>query len=50
MYNNFIKAFDEHMNLLMSDVEETTNNSIKKNFGLIFIRGDLVVLIIPLSK
>jgi len=38
------------MNLLMSDVKETTNNTNHKNFGLIFIRGDLVILIIPLSK
>ena len=50
MYKYIIQAFDEHMNLLMSDVEETTYNSNKKNFGLIFIRGDLVILIIPLSK
>ena len=37
-----------HLNLLLSDVEETNNeNKEKRNMDLIFIRGDLIILISP---
>lgn len=55
-----IQAYDIHLNLLLSDVEEKiTTKEIdehdgkeiakvaKKYFGLIFVRGDLVILISP---
>jgi small nuclear ribonucleoprotein (snRNP)-like protein len=36
------------MNLLLSDVEESiVDTNEKKNFGLIYLRGDLVILISP---
>jgi len=50
------------MNLLLSDVEEKittyTNdetdsgkiNTEKKNFSLLFLRGDLVIVLIPSNK
>ena len=38
-----------HLNLLLSDVEETNNeNKEKRNMDLIFVRGDLIILISPL--
>jgi len=38
-----------HLNLLLSEVEEINNeNNIKRNMDLIFIRGDLIILISPL--
>jgi len=38
-----------HLNLLLSEVEEINNeNNIKRNMDLIFIRGDLIILICPL--
>jgi small nuclear ribonucleoprotein (snRNP)-like protein len=37
------------MNILLSDVEESINTE-RKNFGLIFVRGDLVIMISPIAK
>ena len=44
-----IQAYDVHLNLLLSEVEETNiENKEKRNMDLIYIRGDLVILISPL--
>ena len=44
-------AFDEHLNIMLSDCKETIfiqNKPIETNFhSLIFIRGDLVVAVSP---
>ena len=58
--SNFIilfQAYDPHMNLLLSDVEEKIIHREqegevieKKSFGLLFLRGDLVTLIVPSNK
>ena len=58
-----IKAYDIHLNLLLSDVEERITTKeldtesgkeltkiIKKNFGLIYVRGDLIIMISPPNK
>jgi small nuclear ribonucleoprotein (snRNP)-like protein len=37
------------MNLLLSDVEERINSE-RKNYGLIFVRGDLVIMVSPIAK
>ena len=53
-YNRELKgklhAYDVHLNLLLSDVEETIDKKETKNFGLIFLRGDLVILISPIMS
>jgi len=56
-------AYDPHLNLLLGDAEEritsievdmVTNQEVtkvkKRNMPLVFVRGDLVVLISPPSK
>ena len=41
----FFQAYDEHLNLMLSNVEETINKEKKRKMNLIFVRGDLIVLI-----
>ena len=43
-----LHAYDIHLNLMMSDVEETINKTTKKSMELIFVRGDLVILLSPI--
>mmetsp|Transcript_7099 Transcript_7099/g.10850 ORF Transcript_7099/g.10850 Transcript_7099/m.10850 type:complete len:90 (-) Transcript_7099:90-359(-) len=55
-----LHAFDQHLNLVLGDVEETLTNTqmdeetgeelIKKStrtIGMLFVRGDIIVLISP---
>jgi len=42
-------SFDEHMNLVLEDAEEISNNEGKK-LGRIIVRGDNVVLVSPGPK
>lgn len=58
-----LHAFDQHLNLVLGDVEETVTTTemddetdeviVKKatrNVGMIFVRGDIVVLVSPPLK
>lgn len=53
-YNRELKGilhgYDVHLNLMMSDVEETIDKKYLKQFGLIFVRGDLVILLSPINN
>lgn len=55
-----LHAYDQHLNMVLSDVEETITTAeedeetgeeivIKKtrNVGMLFVRGDIVVLVSP---
>lgn len=42
-------SFDEHMNLVLENAEEISNNE-KKKLGTIIVRGDNVVLVSPPPK
>jgi len=42
-------SFDQHMNLVLEDAEEISNNEGRK-LGTIIIRGDNVVLVSPPPK
>lgn len=43
-----LHAFDQHMNMVLSEVTEGTSNELvaskQRPFGMLFIRGDLVVM------
>jgi small nuclear ribonucleoprotein len=42
-----LKGFDQHLNLVLEETEDTTNIENQKKLGLIIVRGDNVVLISP---
>jgi len=45
-----LKGFDQHLNLVLDETEDTTNVENVKRLGLIIVRGDNVVLISPPPK
>jgi len=42
-----LKGFDQHLNLVLDETEDTTNPESVKKLGLIIVRGDNVILISP---
>jgi small nuclear ribonucleoprotein len=42
-----LKGFDQHLNLVLEETEDTTNSEGMRKLGLIIVRGDNVVLISP---
>jgi small nuclear ribonucleoprotein len=42
-----LKGFDQHLNLVLEETEDTTVVESQKKLGLIIVRGDNVVLISP---
>ena len=42
-----LKGFDQHLNLVLEETDDTTNPDGIKKLGLIIVRGDNVVLISP---
>ena len=42
-----LKGFDQHLNLVLEETEETTNSEDPKKLGTIIVRGDNVVIISP---
>lgn len=42
-----LKGFDQHLNLVLEDTEDTSNIENVKKLGLIIVRGDNVVIISP---
>ncbi|MBT3406186.1 small nuclear ribonucleoprotein [Candidatus Woesearchaeota archaeon] len=46
-YTGILKAFDIHINIVITDVEELENGEIKRKLGNAFIRGDTITIISP---
>ena len=42
-----LKGFDQHLNLVLEETDDTTDIENTKKLGLIIVRGDNVVLISP---
>ena len=42
-----LKGFDQHLNLVLDETEDTTNIEKIKKLDLIIVRGDNVILISP---
>lgn len=43
-------AFDIHPNLVLDNTKEMENGEIKRNIGLTFLRGDVIIFISPASS
>ena len=46
-YVGKLKAFDIHVNVVLEDAEERADGETKRKLGLIFIRGDTIIMISP---
>ena len=42
-----LKGFDQHLNLVLEETDDTTDISNVKSLGSIIVRGDNVVIISP---
>jgi len=42
-----LKGFDQHLNLVVEETEDTTNMEKVRKFGTIIVRGDNVVIVSP---
>ncbi|NIO37814.1 RNA-binding protein [Candidatus Bathyarchaeota archaeon] len=42
-----LKGFDQHLNLVLEETEDTSNIEDVKKLGQIIVRGDNVILISP---
>jgi len=42
-----LKGFDQHLNLVLEETEDTTDMEKVKRLGVIIVRGDNVIIISP---
>ena len=49
-YIGVLKAFDIHINLYLEEAEEIEEGKVKRKLGLLFLRGDTVILVSPATK
>ena len=40
-----LKAFDIHVNVVLEDAEERADGEVKRKLGVVFLRGDTIVMI-----
>ena len=46
-FTGILKAFDIHINVVLEEAEERVDGELKRKLGVIFIRGDTIILISP---
>ncbi len=44
-YVGKLKAFDIHINVVLEDAEERASGAVTRKLGVVFVRGDAIVLI-----
>jgi small nuclear ribonucleoprotein len=42
-----LKAFDIHINVVLEEAEERKDGELKRKMGVVFLRGDTIILISP---
>ena len=42
-----LKAFDIHVNVVLEEAEERFEGEVKRKLGLVFVRGDTIIMISP---
>ena len=42
-----LKAFDQHMNLVLDEAEELENEQLKTKIGTVIVRGDNILYVSP---
>jgi small nuclear ribonucleoprotein len=42
-----LKGFDQHLNLVLEDADDTTDSENVKKLGVIIVRGDNVIIVSP---
>ena len=46
-YVGVLKAFDIHVNVVLEGAEERNEGNVTRKLGVIFVRGDAIILISP---
>lgn len=46
-YVGTLNAFDIHINVVLDNSEERSNNEVVRKLGTVFLRGDAIILISP---
>ncbi|MFT4309770.1 MAG: LSM domain-containing protein [Candidatus Woesearchaeota archaeon] len=46
-YLGKLKSFDVHVNLVLEGAEERINNEVTRKLGMIFLRGDTIIMVSP---
>ena len=46
-YTGKLKAFDIHINTVLTEAEERVGGETKRKLGTVFIRGDTIITISP---
>ncbi len=46
-YIGKLKAFDIHINVVLHDAEERMDGEVKRKLGVVFLRGDAIIMISP---
>lgn len=46
-YRGILKAFDIHINVVLEHAEELAGGEVVRKMGVVFLRGDTIILISP---
>ena len=49
-YVGKLNAFDIHINVVLEEAEEKVNGELTRKLGVIFLRGDTIIIISPTTQ